>query len=292
LNRFRWLAVVGATLGLAVALWVERKGVADYPWRLSWQAFVVAVALFALAPFVGATSFWLLLRGVSTEQPSFWTTRVVWMRSFIARYVPSGALTVAVRLRSCAMLGVSRREMLKATALEQVVAAAGGATVILVAFVLRGRHPPLLAAVILAAGAALALTVRAVRGLRWRLLAVTALNAAGWVMNGVAAWLLTRALVPSAPGPLFVIAAYTLAWLVGFVIVFAPSGLGAREATLIAALSPDLGVAAAAVVAVALRFANIVGDLLALSAVEGAAYVRRVLRAPSLPRPPSRGWSL
>lgn len=284
---FRPFAFAVAVAGLALALWLERDGIAEFPWRLSWPSFLAAVLLFGLAPLVGATSFWLLLGGISDGSPAPDETGLVWMRSFIARYVPSGALTLAVRLRARGRLGVSRRDVLAATALEQVVAAVGGATVTLAAFGVDGRRPPLVAAAILAAAVALTLGVRRARGRRLLLLRVTALNAGAWVVNGTAAWILVRALVPSPPAPLFVVSVYAFAWLVGFVIVFAPSGLGAREATLIAFLSPQFGLAAATGVAVVLRLANIVGDVVAFTVVELAVSVRRVLRARARPLPPS-----
>ena len=288
---FRPLAFAAAAFALALALWFERRGIAAFPWRLSWPVFVAAVLVFALAPLVGAASFWLLLRSFSSGDPAPVDTGLVWMRSFLARYVPSGALTLAVRLRECERLGASPRELLAATALEQVVAAVGGATVTLFAFGAGGRRPPLVAAIVLVVAFALAVGVRRARGRRLLLLRVTMLNAAAWVLNGTAAWLLLRALVPSPPAPLFVIAIYACAWLVGFVIVFAPSGLGVREATLIALLSPKLGVAAATAAAVAFRFANIVGDVVAYAVVELVGSVTPAPREPARRLPPSRAWS-
>ncbi len=289
---FRPFAFAAAVAGLAVALWVERDGIAEFPWRLSWPSFVAAVLMFGLAPLVGATSFWLLLRGISNGAPPPEETTLVWMRSFLARYVPSGALTLAVRLRARGRLGVLRGDMLAATALEQVVAAVGGATVTLAAFGIDGRRPPLVSAAILLAAVAIALSVRRARGRRLLLLRVAMLNAGAWVVNGTAAWILVRALVPSPPAPLFVVSVYAFAWLIGFVVVFAPSGLGAREATLIAFMSPQLGVAAATGIAVVLRFVNIVGDVVAFTVVELAVPVRRVLRARARPLPPSPASSL
>ena len=47
------------------------------------------------------------------------------------------------------------------------------------------------------------------------------------------------------PGFSYLLGAYTFAWLAGFVVPFAPSGLGVREATLIALVAPVVGVAPA-----------------------------------------------
>src|SRR4029077_19366023 len=88
----------------------------------------------------------------------------------------------------------------------------------------------------------------------------------GWSTAGTAVWLLLHAILPAAPSLSFATGAYALSWLTGFLLPFAPSGLGAREATLIALLAPSFGIGPAALVAVVIRFANIVGDLLAVAA--------------------------
>jgi uncharacterized membrane protein YbhN (UPF0104 family) len=53
-------------------------------------------------------------------------------------------------------------------------------------------------------------------------------------------------------------------------VPFAPSGLGVREATLIALLAPSLGVGPATALTVGLRLANVAGDFLAIGMIEAA----------------------
>jgi uncharacterized membrane protein YbhN (UPF0104 family) len=93
-------------------------------------------------------------------------------------------------------------------------------------------------------------------------------SAAAWVPAGLAAWTLTTALTGPGPGLAFVTGAYALAWLTGFVIVIAPSGLGVREAALVALLAPEMGLGPATLLAVTLRFANVAGDLVAIAVTE------------------------
>jgi uncharacterized membrane protein YbhN (UPF0104 family) len=94
---------------------------------------------------------------------------------------------------------------------------------------------------------------------------------AAWLPAGAAAWVLTDGLSPSSADVRFVTGAYALAWLVGFVVVFAPSGLGVREATLVALLAPRFGIGPATVLALMLRFANVLGDLAAAGMTEAVA---------------------
>lgn len=263
---FRPLAFVAALSGLGVALYAERGGIAAYPWRLSWPAFAGAVLLFATAPLAGAAVFWIVLQGMTGRTP-FASSARVWMRGFIARYVPSGALTMAVRLRARNRLRATVKEIWRATLAEQLVAAVGGAAASTAAFGLAGDGIPLAAPLLLACGLGAAILV--VRRRR-ALLSATAVACGSWVATGPAAWLIVTAMTPHAPSALSMTGAYAFAWLLGFVVVFAPSGLGVREATLIALLSPDLGIAAATLVAVTLRLASTLGDLLALFVVEAA----------------------
>ena len=263
---FRPLALLGAIGGLAAALYAERGGIGAYPWRLSWPAFVAAVLLFAVGPLAGAAVFRILLHDLTGRTPIAASTRV-WMRAFFARYVPSGALTMAVRLRGRGQLHATARQIWQASLVEQLVAAAAGAAAATAAFALARDHVPLAAPLLL--GGCLLVTVVVSRRRRAVALA-SVVSCSAWVTTGTAAWLIVAAMTPSALTPLWVTGAYAFAWLLGFVVVFAPSGFGIREATLIALLSPQLGTAPAVLVAVTLRLANTVGDLLAFCIVETA----------------------
>jgi uncharacterized membrane protein YbhN (UPF0104 family) len=74
----------------------------------------------------------------------------------------------------------------------------------------------------------------------WRLLAaLAALQAAGWVLAGLATAAALRAV--GAPAPLaLVVPATAVSWLAGYVTVIAPAGLGVREATLVAVLATEV----------------------------------------------------
>jgi uncharacterized membrane protein YbhN (UPF0104 family) len=275
---FRPLALCAAALGLGVALWAQRDGIQAFPWTISGAAFAMAVVAFAFGPLLGATAYWLLLRDLACGA-AYVPAVQAWTRSFIARYVPSGALTVAVRLR--ARGAASTAQVLSATAFEQLAATLGGAAAATGSFVLARTAPPLAAPAILvcAAGLAIALRSRCVERrfprlelVRGRVLAGAALLAAtSWIAAGTAAWFLVGALTPVDAEPFFLVGAYAFAWLLGFLVMIAPGGLGVREATLIAMLTPQFGAAPATVFAVVLRLANIVGDVLAAAAVEVAA---------------------
>jgi hypothetical protein len=262
----RPLVVVVAFAGLAFALYAEREGIQSYPWSVSWPRFVLAVLAFAFGPLLGALSFWLILRESATSA-SLGETAIVWGRSFFARYVPSGALTMVVRLEARQRLGASARQIWNATVLEQVVAALGGSAAAAAGFALARRQPPAATlALLVGTIVLLAVVLVASRGVRLRAATLAAVAGfASWAFTGAAAWILVAALVPSPPDAFFVAGAYAFAWVV---VVFAPSGFGVREATLVAVLAGDLGVGPATWVAVCLRAANIVADVVAVCVIE------------------------
>ena len=54
---------------------------------------------------------------------------------------------------------------------------------------------------------------------------------------------------------------FSIAWVAGFIIPGAPGGIGVREAVIIFFITPIVGEAQSVVVAVALRFVTLLGDV-------------------------------
>jgi len=118
-RRFRELAAIATVLGIAGALWSERKALVDFDWRLAPASFVAAILLFAVAPFVQAVSFWLMLRllGLAARLDE---ALLLWMRSFLLRYAPSGALQLVIRIRERRRFAASKRLMVPCTLLAKI----------------------------------------------------------------------------------------------------------------------------------------------------------------------------
>jgi uncharacterized membrane protein YbhN (UPF0104 family) len=121
--------------------------------------------------------------------------------------------------------------------------------------------------------------------------AAVAWTALAWAPLGAHAWLLTWAVGgdPLASlGP--AVGGYALAWTLGLLVVFAPAGLGVREAVLVAALAPVVDAGAALVVAVLSRLVMTAADIawaglsVLLSPLPAAAPPTGA--APELPRAP------
>jgi glycosyltransferase 2 family protein len=109
-----------------------------------------------------------------------------------------------------------------------------------------------------------------------------------WLCYGVQVWLLARQLgVPGGPRLLLLsTGAFAGAWSVGFLLVIAPAGAGAREAALIPLLGSAMSSAQATVVAVVSRLLMTVGDL-AWGGVAALAGRDRLTRSRSA-APPGR----
>jgi uncharacterized membrane protein YbhN (UPF0104 family) len=89
-------------------------------------------------------------------------------------------------------------------------------------------------------------------------------NLVAWVLYGVAFQELARAILGAAPGGgASYVAVYTLSYLVGYLVLLAPAGVGFREASIIT-LMPAAGLASgaqAAIVAIASRLVLTILDI-------------------------------
>lgn len=105
-------------------------------------------------------------------------------------------------------------------------------------------------------------------------------HAVPWLLNGAATWLVALTFDPSPP-VLPVLFAGIMSWLVGFVVVFVPGGLGVREAAFTAAAATALRPEVAATVAIVSRLVFMAAD--ALGAAVAAPLARRIGRDAAQP---------
>ena len=111
-------------------------------------------------------------------------------------------------------------------------------------------------------------------------------NLAGWLLLGLQVWTLATAMASlSGRALLLAVGGYSLAFSAGMLLVFLPSGLGARELILIAALSPSLPHGTAVAAAVVTRVVTTVSDLAlgALGFTLGRRRLTRLVAAGSAP---------
>jgi hypothetical protein len=97
---------------------------------------------------------------------------------------------------------------------------------------------------------------------------------AAWGTYGLSFWLLARGLVPGAAlGPTTALRVFTIGYIIGWLALFAPGGLGVRELTYVGLLTPDVGAGPALAISL--------GSRLLLTATEiGAAGATLAVRGP------------
>lgn len=292
------LGVRVGTLGVLalLALWLYQL------WRVQPVNFsdldATVFAAAAVLSFVAVVSYgavWpLILRRIGAPVPG--DSLRLFLQSQLGKYLPGSVWHYAGRVGLARARGVPVRLALVSLGVE--VAASAVAAVLVGLFVLPiALSVPfaiavatLLAVMSLASGArALGLfapvtwvAVRVVRipaaeiapTLR-AVPAMAALYIPVWALYGVAFWLTGRALFPIPPSELvFFTAAFALGWLAGMVVVFAPGGVGVREAVLVGLLAPRIGHTEAIVIAGSSRILLTTADLaggagaLALSRLE------------------------
>ena len=106
------------------------------------------------------------------------------------------------------------------------------------------------------------------RPVSWKgMLAGSSWSLASWVAYGLSLWVLAvGAGAPAGEALPLCLAGIALAMTAGFIVVVAPSGIGVREAVIVAALAPVLNTSAALAVALVLRLVFTVADLVAAAA--------------------------
>jgi uncharacterized membrane protein YbhN (UPF0104 family) len=73
-----------------------------------------------------------------------------------------------------------------------------------------------------------------------------------WVLYALAFWVLARSVGVTAP-PVPVASAFAAAWVLGWIMIFAPAGIGVREGFMVALLTPHMGPGPAGALAVLSR---------------------------------------
>jgi uncharacterized membrane protein YbhN (UPF0104 family) len=297
LNRwFHWIALVGVTVGLALAVRSQWSAITELDWAGSWRVILAAAALFAVAPLVQASTSWMILRLLGARAP-FGAVMVIWAHAYVLRYAPSGALALVYRVRERERVRATREQILASEVYENLGAMTAGACALLLAFAGLRSGPPLLGLVVAIPVIVVAFAVRPKflgrwvqallrrRGIetpillgRYLLVAVVA-NLVAWVATGLGFLVILNGLSGEAsPGVVWAIAAYSVGYLVGFVVPFLPGGLGAREGALIAVLAPRYGAGAATAISLVTRLAVTIGEALAVSLIWLVYFAARGVR--------------
>ena len=307
MRRSLWRIVqfgVGALLvGLAVrsiAVNWENLRAQSIEWRFSpaWIATSVLVVFASYAVLIEAWRRVVLSMG---ERLGFGPAVRIWFLASLGKYVPGKVWAVAGAAVLAQRAGVDPSVAVAAALVLQALAIASGAAAVALtareAFQAAGPGMvPVAAAVVLlsfAGIAALASQPMLDRFNRWlprsipplravsptRLAVAFGANLLAWAGYGLSLLLLARGLLPGVALSLpQAIGVFTCSYLVGFLALFAPGGLGPRESVFLLMLAGDIGLKPAAALALASR--------LLLTGTEVLPAVPLLLRR-TAPPPPS-----
>jgi hypothetical protein len=297
---WRWWVQVGLAVAVLaflvpalVSQWHEFRAV-----RISvrpapaWLALSVAIVL---ATYVLQVESWRrVLAGWRQRLP--WRVAVrAWCLSNLARYLPGKVWSVAGLVVLVQRAGVEPWAATASAVVAQALALATG--IVAVAWAVPGiGHGALLGLalavatlVLLAMGSAKLMRVasRMVPGGELRPLPLSAvfggglLMLAAWVGYGAAFWALARGIGVTGLGLPGAVGLFTAGYIVGWLVLFAPAGVGARELTLLNLLTPVVGAGGAIPLIVASRLA------LTITEVAAAGIALLLARRPAGPSEPA-----
>ena len=246
---------------------------------IDWQLSVLPLAASVLVVFL---SYAVLIEGWRRvvlsmgERLAFLTAARIWFLASLGKYVPGKVWAIAGAAVLAQRAGVDPTVAVAGALVLQVLALASGAAVVALTArdvfqtVGQGAEPIAAAVILLCLIGVAALTSQRILDRIARLLptswpalraippgmlaAAFVANVIAWCGYGAALLLLARGLLPDVALSLpQAIGVFTCSYLVGFLALFAPGGLGPRESVFLLMLAGDIGLKPAAALAIASR---------------------------------------
>jgi uncharacterized membrane protein YbhN (UPF0104 family) len=203
----------------------------------------------------------------------------IWTLSNLGRYLPGKVWSVAGLVVLARRAGVEGWAAAGAAVAMQAMALGTAATVAAVAVPQALTLWQVLAAIGLTAGTLVVLVSPRTMGWLDRMrgaaeplrhlpvrtaLTATAVTALSWLAYGLAFWVLAEAILPGASLPWrAAVGVFTVGYVAGLLAVFAPGGVGVREAVFVAMLAPTTGTGGAIALAAASRLLLTLTELVA-----------------------------
>jgi uncharacterized membrane protein YbhN (UPF0104 family) len=291
--------LVGVALRSLVVNWQSLRA-EPVAWQVS-PAWLVASVLVVFASYAVLIEAWRRVVLSMGEKLAFLTAARIWFLASLGKYVPGKVWAVAGAAVLAQRAGVDPAAAVAGALALQALALASGAVVVALtardAFQAAGQGVTVVAAavILLSIAGVAALTSQPLLDRVARLLprswprlramspsivvAAFLANALAWAGYGVALLLLARGLLPAISLSLpQAVGVFTCSYLVGFIALFAPGGLGPRESVFLLMLAGDIGLKPAAALALASR--------LLLTGTEVLPAIPLLLRR-AAPNPPS-----
>ena len=275
---------IGLIIGLAGmafllrTMWTHRDEMKDSFSQLTWSSLVGAV-FFAFMSMSYLGWMWgrlLLRRGYKVPRAQL----VSWYYTGqLGKYVPGGVWAVVGRAEMAVRGGVPRADAYSVTGLSMFTTYSAAALCAALGSLLSWERPIIGAALLLAL--VVGLSVYAIAPLRQRLvgllrkitsgtneltapkdmLALTIVQVPAWIMISLSTTITAHAFGAEV-GVLHMFFVSSLSWLIGFLVIGAPGGLGVRESIFTGLLSASVGTSTALSLAVASRMIFVSVDFL------------------------------
>jgi hypothetical protein len=244
-------------------------------WQLS-PAWILASVAVVFACYAVLIEGWRRVVLSMGERLPFLTATRIWFLASLGKYLPGKVWALAGAAVLAKRAGVDPSVAVAGAVILQVLALASGAAVVALtardAFqsLGQGAEPILVAVILLSVLGVTTLTSQPVLDRIGRLLpaswprlrAIRPVVVAGAFIANVAAWsgyglallMLARGLLPGVGLSLSqAVGVFTCSYLIGFLALFAPGGLGPRESVFLLMLAGDIGLKPAAALALASR---------------------------------------
>ena len=201
------------------------------------------------------------------SKPGYWRMFHINSISQLAKYLPGGIWHFVGRAGFYAADGLSARDIAQAMVIENIwlvgSAFLAGVAFLLPVFVTEWAVSAAMAGIGVIWLALLHLSTQPYRPQAgWRfVLSTFAVQGAVWFLLGISLWIMTTPLSSLRTIPLAV-GAFGASWAVGYVTIFAPSGIGVREAAMVAILGAALPARASIVYATLNRLMWVLTELL------------------------------
>jgi len=232
-------------------------------------ALLAAAVLTVLATYGMLIGVWRAIVTGWGERLSYRSAVRIWCLSNLGRYLPGKVWSVAGLAVLARRTGVSAWAATASAVVTQAVAVGTGVSLVAVAAPTSLSAPAIAAAAVIAAGLVVVIADGRLPQLALRLagsdvqparlpLGAVGLAAVGtllsWLTYGVAFWLVARGLL-GAPtlGLREATGIFAAGYLAGLIALFAPGGVGVREAVYLAMLAPHVGGGGAVALAVGSR---------------------------------------
>lgn len=266
--------LVGLAARTVAMNWQELRA-QPIEWRFS-PGWIAASVIVVLASYAVLIEAWRRVVVSLGQRLAFLPAARIWFVASLGKYVPGKVWAVAGAAVLAQRAGVDPGTAVAGAVLLQALAVASGAAVVAVTarevFQTMGQGiVPLAGAVLLMALAGVAILgsqplldriSRILPGSWPRLRAVPTpmlafafvANVLAWTGYGIALLLLNRGLLPGVSLTfLQAVGVFTCSYLVGFIALFAPAGLGPRESVFLLMLAGEIGLKPAAALALASR---------------------------------------